>query len=183
MQTQTLEKQKQARTGLAKGQRRGEAKPAGDIMTTTDQNADLGNLVVNILSGTYVLMVKTQAVHWNVSGPLFKSVHDLTEDQYNDMFAAIDVLAERIRALGLKAPMNYGDLEGRTELTSFEPGVPGADMLVATLARDHDTLARELAAGAKVSGQLGDPATEDLMIERLRVHQKHAWMLRAMIDS
>jgi starvation-inducible DNA-binding protein len=152
-------------------------------MMETDLKDELGQLVLRILSGSYVLMLKTQAVHWNIAGPLFKSVHDLTEDQYQDLFAAIDDLAERIRALGLKAPMNYEAMKDRTDLEAFDHQTLDAGQMIAALAAGHELLATELAAGVKVASEKGDPATEDIFTERLRIHQKHAWMLRAMIAS
>ena len=133
--------------------------------------------------GSYVLMIKTQAVHWNVTGPMFKSIHDMTEEHYNDLFVAVDDLAERIRALGLKAPMNYDALQDRTQISSFENDAMDANQMIAALASDHELLATELIAGAQVAADKGDPATEDMMVERLRAHQKMAWMLRALSAS
>lgn len=144
---------------------------------------DLGQIVLRILSGSYVLMIKTQAVHWNVTGPMFKSVHDMTETQYKDLFLAVDDLAERIRALGLKAPMNYEALQDRTRISSFDHEILDATAMIDALATGHDTLASELAVGAQIASDKGDPATEDILVERLRVHQKQAWMLRALIES
>ena len=144
---------------------------------------DLGQIVLRILSGSYVLMIKTQAVYWNVTGPLFKSVHDMTEDQYKDLFLAVDDLAERIRALGLKAPMNYEALQDRTRISSFDHEILSANQMIDALADGHDTLASELAVGAQIASDKGDPATEDILVERLRIHQKQAWMLRALIES
>lgn len=152
-------------------------------MMQEDLKNDLGQVVLRILSGSYVLMMKTQAVHWNVTGPMFKSIHDMTEEQYNELFVAIDDLAERIRALGLKAPMNYNSLQDRTQISSFENEVMEADQMIAALASDHELLATELTAGAQVASEKGDPATEDMMVERLRAHQKMAWMLRALSAS
>lgn len=152
-------------------------------MMQEDLKNDLGQVVLRILSGSYVLMIKTQAVHWNVTGPMFKSIHDMTEEHYNDLFVAVDDLAERIRALGLKAPMNYDALQDRTQISSFENDAMDANQMIAALASDHELLATELTAGAQVAADKGDPATEDMMVERLRAHQKMAWMLRALSAS
>ena len=152
------------------------------LMSTDTKNA-LGELVLRVLSGSYVLLIKTQAVHWNVRGPLFKPVHDLTEDQYGNLFAAIDDLAERLRALGLKAPMNYAAMKASTDIEAFSDDMLDAEQMIVALAADHELLASKLAAGVRAAGDIGDPATEDLFTERLRYHQKQAWMLRAMLTS
>lgn len=152
-----------------------------DLAINESARTDLAKLTQKALAGSYVLMVKTQAVHWNVAGPLFKSVHDLTEDQYNDLFVAIDDLAERIRALGLKAPMSFNTMAAETEVQAFDEKPLIAEKMISALAADHELLSKELAAGAKAAAEIGDPATEDMFVERLRVHQKHAWMLRALI--
>lgn len=149
----------------------------------SDTRRALGDLVLQAVSDSYVLMVKTQAVHWNVTGPLFKPVHDLTEDQYNDLFAAIDDLAERIRALGFKAPMSYTAMQQATSIEPFTKDAPTAGEMIAELAADNDTLARRLVTGIEAASEEGDPATEDILTERLRAHQKAAWMLRAMVET
>lgn len=156
---------------------------APNMVMGKDKRTDLSEMVLRILSGSYVLMIKTQAVHWNVSGPLFKSVHDMTEEQYNDLFAAIDDLAERIRALGLKAPMNFDAMQNGTDIRSFGDHSLTTGEMIKALAADHELIASELVAGIKAAGELGDPATEDMFTERLRIHQKHAWMLSAMVDE
>lgn len=160
-----------------------ETQTGPNAMLAKDVRDELSQAVLRILSGSYVLMIKTQAVHWNITGPLFKSVHDLTEDQYTDLFEAIDVLAERIRALGIKAPMGYDQMQDGTDLKPFDADNLAADQMIAALAADHELLATEMAAGVKIASEFGDPATEDLFTERLRIHQKHAWMLRAMLDQ
>lgn len=141
----------------------------------------LSQLTLRALAGTYMLMMKTQAVHWNVSGPLFKSVHDLTETQYEDLFSAVDDLAERIRALGIAAPMNFSMMKEQTDINPFEANPLPPEDMIGALVLDNETLAAELTAGAKAAGEFGDPATEDLFVERLRVQQKNAWMLRALL--
>ncbi|MEL6662950.1 MAG: ferritin-like domain-containing protein, partial [Pseudomonadota bacterium] len=91
--------------------------------------------------------------------------------------------AERIRALGLKAPMNYISMQDISVLEPFTGETPSASELVETLARDNDTISRRLMAGIKAASEEGDPATEDMFTERLRAHQKAAWMLRAMVEQ
>lgn len=156
---------------------------APNSMMAPETRKDLSQMILRALSGTYVLMIKTQAVHWNVAGPMFKPVHDMTEEHYEDLFKAIDDLAERIRALGLRAPMNYQTMENGTDLKPFSDDRLTTGQLITALAADHELLAAELASGIKAAAEIGDPATEDLLTERLRVHQKNAWMLRAMVEQ
>ena len=154
---------------------------APEIGLKADARMGLANLVRSALSGSYVLLTKTQAVHWNISGPLFKSVHDLTEDQYKDLFAAIDDLAERIRALGRLSPVNYTEMENATVISGFTDDNMTAGAMIEALADDHSRLSTEFAEAARVAADMGDPATEDMFVERLRAHEKHAWMLRSLI--
>ncbi|MEL6569776.1 MAG: DNA starvation/stationary phase protection protein [Pseudomonadota bacterium] len=149
----------------------------------SDTRHALADLVLNAVSDSYVLMVKTQAVHWNVTGPLFKSLHDLTEGQYQDLFAAIDDLAERIRALGLKAPMTYDGMQAASEIEPFRTERPTAGDMIAELAADNDKIAKRLILGIEAASRETDPATEDILTERLRAHQKASWMLRAMLET
>jgi len=131
------------------------------------------------VADTYVLLAKTQACHWNATGPDFYAFHKLTEAQYGELFEAVDVLAERVRALRWPAP---GGLAAMLELSNLEEeGDGSADTQEAAriLARDHASMAdyaRELASEA---GAANDPATQDLLVARIEAHQKAAWLLRS----
>lgn len=131
-----------------------------------------------VLTDTYRLVLKSHVYHWNVTGPLFVSVHELTEAQYTDMFAAADVLAERIRALGKPAQIDptklaagSGGRDADTELS--------ADEMVKDLLSDHEALAGRMRALVVTAEAADDPATADLATERAAFHEKAAWMLRA----
>ncbi|MEO1688668.1 MAG: DNA starvation/stationary phase protection protein [Pseudomonadota bacterium] len=132
------------------------------------------------LADTYLLMINTHAHHWNVMGPLFHAVHNLTEEQYQDMFEAVDVMAERIRALGELAPSNIAEMLENSAVKHAAPGQT-AEVMVAELAEDHETVARRLHRLAAVAGENGDIVTEDLAVARCAFHEKAAWMLRAQI--
>ncbi len=133
----------------------------------------------DLLADTYRLTFKTHAYHWNVEGPMFFSVHNLTEGQYNDMFAAADELAERIRALGQLAPMS---LDALIERSVIEPtkGTPSAGEMCETLASDHERVAHRFHALIELSEKAKDPVTEDMATARAAFHEKAAWMLRAL---
>lgn len=132
-----------------------------------------------VLADTYRLTFKTHAYHWNVEGPLFYSIHNLTEEQYEDMFAAADKLAERMRAIGQMAPMAMSDI---MEQSVIEDGntSPTAGEMCEILADDHQRVAHRLHALIKTAGEQNDPVTEDLATERSAFHEQAAWMLRAL---
>ncbi|WP_112323567.1 Dps family protein [Oceanibium sediminis] len=134
----------------------------------------------DVLADTYRLTFKTHAYHWNVAGPLFYAVHNLTEEQYEDMFAAADEIAERIRALGHLAPMKFAALMEDSALSDVD-GNPNAGEMVAELAADHETVAHRLHALIELAETHKDGVTADLATARSAFHEKAAWMLRALI--
>lgn len=136
--------------------------------------------LANVLADTYVLTYKTQAYHWNVEGPLFYSIHNLTEEHYENMFAAADDLAERIRAVGQMAPMSLGKIQELSVIEDSTKDVSAGDMCQA-LAKDHERVAHRLHALVKIAGEQNDPVTEDLATERSAFHEQAAWMLKALI--
>jgi starvation-inducible DNA-binding protein len=148
-----------------------------------DVRAQLAKHLSVILAETYMLTIKSHLYHWNVVGPLFKSIHDLTEGHYENMFAATDELAERIRALGHRAPVNVE--EGKLNLTIALPsgGMPDAHDMIQDLVNSHETISAEMRDMATYAGDNGDVVTEDLLTERITFHEKAAWMLRALITA
>ncbi len=148
--------------------------------TGIDSKPEIANGLTGVLSDTFVLMIKTQGYHWNVTGPLFFPLHKLTEEHYNDMFAAIDVIAERIRALGHIAPMSFTDMISQTQL-SEESGAPNAGEMVRNLLHDHEALARRLRELAAEAAEQGDGASEDLANGRMAFHEQAIWMLNAIV--
>ncbi len=133
-----------------------------------------------LLADTYTTYLHTQGFHWNVTGHRFHSLHEMFEEQYTQLAAAVDELAERIRALGGRAP---GSLAEMLKLATLNDSVEAADadQMVDVLLGEHEALigaAREL---ADYAGEANDVATEDLATERIREHEKTAWMLRATI--
>lgn len=131
------------------------------------------------LADTYALMIKTHVFHWNVADPHFRSLHLMFEDQYKELFEAADEVAERIRALGDIAP---GGLESFLELTSISDpqGEAGADEMLSRLVADHLALANRAKECAKAANQAGDDATADLLLGRIREHEKQIWMMQSM---
>ena len=131
-----------------------------------------------LLADTYTLYMKTHAYHWNVTGQMFRSLHLMFEEEYTELWTAVDDIAERIRSLGELAPGSYGEL---AELSTVpdEPGAPPAIEMVRKLADGHETAARTARAVVATAEAAGDVATADLATARVEVHEKTAWMLRA----
>lgn len=155
-----------------------QSKPKTEALATgIDEaaRAEIAASLQSILNGTYRLLVKTQIHHWNVVGPLFRPIHLLTESQYEELFAAVDVLAERIRALGhpTEAPV-IGTEKAKVVQMS-------AEELIADLVADHEALCREIRETAAQAEDSDDIVTNDMLVARLTFHEKAVWMLRAVI--
>ncbi len=133
-----------------------------------------------VLADSYALYLKTQNYHWNVTGPHFKPLHLMFEEQYNDLALAVDSVAERIRALGEKAP---GTWSAYSKVTSIKEGNENAksEQMVRELAEDQEKIIDTLKHTLAVAQKADDEVTIDLMIERMGVHEKAAWMLRSSI--
>ena len=145
-------------------------------------NKPVTDALKKILAETYSLQLKTQNYHWNVEGSNFISLHTLFETQYNDLFVAVDTIAERIRALGEKAPGSYGEFK---KLASASEGNSGFDatQMLADLHSNNVALSAQLAKALAVADKAGDDSTVDLLTQRITVHDKAAWMLRASLPK
>ncbi|WP_176086368.1 DNA starvation/stationary phase protection protein [Martelella sp. HB161492] len=144
--------------------------------------SDMADQLSNILAATYRLTIKTHIYHWNVVGPLFRSLHELTEEHYNALFAATDIIAERIRAIGFLAPETVSASNG------FAPDGKtisslSADAMVRDLISEHETAVRQMREAGAAAGEAGDLVTEDMLTQRLTFHEKALWMLRAIISD
>lgn len=163
------------------------------IMATTKaqtQSPDLGisetdlksvnQALATVLSDTFTLFVKTQGYHWNVTGPHFRSLHLLLEEQYIELHDAADLLAERMRALGATAPGSFAEF---SELATVKDHVPtdDADTMVKNLVKDNETVIKIIRPLVDVAEDAKDTATADLFNARLAAHEKAAWMLRSML--
>lgn len=134
-----------------------------------------------LLASSYILYLKTQNYHWNVTGPMFTTLHALFETQYTELAAAIDEIAERIRALDAKAPGSFAAF-AKLSPVKEETGQPTADKMIRKLVADQgaiDKIAHDLFDAADA---VEDQATADLATRRLDVHQKNAWMLRSHLE-
>ncbi len=135
----------------------------------------------NLLADSYVLFLKTQNYHWNVTGPYFNTLHTMFETQYQDLFLAIDEVAERLRALGHKAPGSFAAYAKLTDIKE-ETASPKAEQMIKNLVKDHETIIKTCEALINAADDADDDASEDLAIARLQVHQKMHWMLKAHLE-
>jgi starvation-inducible DNA-binding protein len=133
-----------------------------------------------LLADTFTLYLKTHNFHWNVTGPMFQTLHLMFEEQYNELWTANDLIAERIRALGVFAPATYKEFARLTSIAE-EDGVPAATQMVRQLVEGHETAARTARSVITIAENAGDAPTADLLTERLQVHEKTAWMLRSLL--
>lgn len=134
-----------------------------------------------LLADSYTLYLKTHNYHWNVTGPMFQTLHLLFETQYTELATAVDSIAERIRALGERAPGSYRDFAKLSTVKDAE-SVPKAEDMIRELAADHETVSRTAMDVFREAQQYGDEATISLVTARLEVHQKATWMLRAHLQ-
>ena len=130
-----------------------------------------------VLADSYQLFIKTQGVHWNVAGASFYGLHKLTQGQYEDLYAAIDVVAERIRSLGHKAPASYTTY-GELSIIKDEDKPLEAGQMVAMLTRDNGLLCKTLRSALEIAEQHDDVVTADMLTGRLAQHEQNVWMLR-----
>src|SRR5262249_6575121 len=130
---------------------------------------------------TYTLYLKTHNFHWNVTGPQFNDLHAMFMGQYTELWGAVDLVAERIRALGSFAPGSYRDFARLTSITEAD-GIPSARQMLEHLVPGHETVCRTARATLVEAERAGDQVSVDLAIQRLQVHEKTAWMLRSMLD-
>lgn len=135
-----------------------------------------------LLADTYTLYLKTHYFHWNVTGPMFNTLHLMFEGQYNELALAVDLVAERIRALDVYAPGTYSQFSKLSSIA--EPnGVPKANEMIAELVAGHEAVCRTARSVFPASDAASDEATADLLTQRLQVHEKTAWMLRSLLEK
>jgi starvation-inducible DNA-binding protein len=142
----------------------------------------MAEALARVLANTYTLYLKTHNYHWNVTGPQFASLHTLFETQYTELAAAVDTIAERIRALGQVAPGSYSAFGKLSEIKEAPDSPPEAMQMIRDLAADNEALIKLAEKANEVADESGDVASGDMMIERMQVHAKVAWMLRAHLE-
>lgn len=151
-----------------------------DIGIGEAERKDIAEGLSKVLADTYTLYLKTHNYHWNVTGPMFQTLHLMFETHYNELWLAVDMIAERIRALGFPAPGTYAEF---TRLASIkeEPGVPPAEEMIRKIVQGHEAVVRISRSVFAIAEKSSDQPTLDLLTQRMQVHEKTAWMLRSML--
>ncbi len=134
-----------------------------------------------LLADSYTLYLKTHNFHWNVTGPMFQTLHLMFETQYNELALAVDVIAERIRSLGLPAPGTYKQYVALSSIKE-EDGVPAAKDMIRLLVEGQEAVVRTARSLFPVVEKASDEATADLLTQRIQLHEKTAWMLRSLLE-
>ena len=135
-----------------------------------------------VLADTSVLYAKTHGFHWNVTGPMFNTLHLMFMAQYTELWNALDVIAERIRALGFPAPYGGKAIAGLSSIAETD-GVPEALAMVRELVAGHEAVARTARTMFSLASEANDQPTADLLTQRLQIHEKTAWMLRSLLEG
>ncbi len=137
----------------------------------------------HLLADTYTLYMTKHNFHWNVSGPMFNSLHNMFMLQYTELWNAVDPIAERIRSLGHHAPGSYAQFAKLSSLPDAPTTPPKAMEMVAILAQGHEAVARTARGLYEVVGEAQDEPTADLLTQRIGIHEQNAWMLRSMLEE
>lgn len=146
-----------------------------------NKNQEIAQSAGKLLADTYALYLKTHNFHWNVTGPMFNTLHTMFETQYDELALAVDEIAERIRTLGAYAPGSFSEYSALTDIDEAKPGTAAGDM-IKELASDQIKVSDAAAKLVEVATAAGDDVSTDLGIRRQDVHQKTAWMLRSHLD-
>jgi starvation-inducible DNA-binding protein len=152
-----------------------------NIGISTEDRTEIANALSRLLADTYTLYLKTHNFHWNVTGPMFQTLHLMFETQYNELALAVDLIAERIRALGAPAPGSYREFARLSSVKEAE-GVPTAVEMIRQLVDGQETVARTAREAFVIVDRANDQPTADLLTQRMQIHEKTAWMLRSLLE-
>ena len=151
-----------------------------DIGITEQDRIQIAEGLSRLLADTYTLYLKTHNFHWNVTGPMFNTLHLMFETQYTELSLAVDLIAERIRALGVYAPGSYADYARLSSIKDAE-GVPDASEMIKQLVAGQEAVVRTARGIFPLLESARDEASADLLTQRIQLHEKTAWMLRSML--
>jgi starvation-inducible DNA-binding protein len=155
--------------------------PGMDIGIGRADRERIAQGLARVLADTYTVYLKTHNFHWNVTGPMFQTLHVMFETQYTELSTAVDLIAERIRALGYPAPGSYEEFADLSSI-QIERGVPSAEDMIRQLVAAQEAVARTARAVFPAAEKGSDQVTMDLLTQRLEVHEKTAWMLRSLLQ-
>lgn len=154
--------------------------PTIDIGIPEAQRKAIAAGLSALMADTYALYLKSHNFHWNVTGPMFETLHLMFERHYTELWTAVDLIAERIRALGYPAPGTYAEF-ARLSSVKDTPGAPSADQMIRALVDGHETVTRTARKLVPATEKANDQATLDLLTQRMNSHEKTAWMLRSLL--
>ena len=155
--------------------------PEINIGISKEDRADIVAGLSKLLADTYTLYLKTHNFHWNVTGPMFQTLHLMFETQYNELALAVDLIAERIRALGAPAPGSYREF-GKLSSIKEADGVPPAVEMIRQLVEGQEAVVRTARSVFPAVERASDEPTADLLTQRMQIHEKTAWMLRSLLE-
>jgi starvation-inducible DNA-binding protein len=156
--------------------------PKIDIGISVNDREKIAAGLADLLADSYTLYLMTHNFHWNVTGPMFNSLHIMFMEQYTEQWNALDLIAERMRALGVPAPGTYKEFVKRASIKEVE-GVPKATDMIRHLVAAQEATARTARKLFPLVGKADDQPTADLLTQRLEVHEKTAWMLRSLLEE
>lgn len=153
-----------------------------DIGIPDKERKKIADGLSHLLADTYTLYLKTHNYHWNVEGPMFQTLHTMFETQYNELALAVDLIAERIRALGHYAPGSYAQYAKLSSIKE-ETGVPSAQDMIKNLVKGNEAVSKTAREMFPVVEKSSDEPTADLLTQRMQIHEKTAWMLRSLLEK
>lgn len=153
-----------------------------DIGIAEKDRKQIAKGLSHLLADTYTLYLKTHNFHWNVTGPMFQTLHLMFETQYNELALAVDAIAERIRSLGVNAPGTYSEFAKLSSIAETA-GVPKAEEMIKLLVEGQEAVVRTARSLYPAAEKAADEATSDLLTQRIQLHEKTAWMLRSLLDK
>ena len=153
-----------------------------DIGINDANRAEIAAGLGRLLADSYSLYLQTHNFHWNVTGPMFQTLHVMFEGQYTELALAVDLVAERIRSLGFPAPATYGEFVRLSSIKEVA-GVPRAEEMIRVLVDGQQVVVRTARSLFPVVEKAGDEATADLLTQRIQLHEKTAWMLRSLLEK
>ena len=156
--------------------------PAMDTGIKESDRKKVSDALAKLLADTYSLYLKTHNFHWNVKGPMFQTLHLMFEQHYNELWMAVDTVAERIRALGYLAPGSYSEFAKLTSIPE-ETGDRSAKDMILSLVEGHETVIRTSRSVFPVAEKANDQVSVDLLTQRMQIHEKTAWMLRSLLED
>lgn len=154
-----------------------------DIGIPEKNRKEVASGLVRLLADSYTLYLKTHNYHWNVTGPMFNTLHAMFELHYTELATAVDVIAERIRTLGEFVPASYSEFSDATSVSPANKAPSPALEMVQDLVKGHEAVARTARSLYPAVEQAADEATADLLTQRIQLHEKTAWMLRVILES